>query len=154
MVDPEGNIPPELWRLFLEELHENSPKISSFLEGAQPLSLQNNRLTIAIPKVHQFQYQQLKRKRNTGKIQEMLEAVFEKKLVVEWVLKEIELVSDADAPPEQGISDTQLIEQAQEDPRVQQVMELFEGRVVDRRVRRGKRAASPPSGKSAKPKGD
>ena len=154
MVDPEGSIPPELWRLFLEELHEHSPKISSYLDGAQPLGLQNDRLTIAIPKVHQFQYQQLKRKRNTQKIQETLEGVFEKKLVVEWVLKEIELVSDAEVPPEQGISEAQLIEQAEEDPRVQQVMELFEGRVVHRQVRRGKRTASPPAGKSAKPKGD
>jgi len=154
MVDPKGSIPAPLWRQFLEQLHEHSPKIYSYLEGAQPLGLQNDRLTIAIPKVHGFQYQQLKGRKNTEKIQQALGEVFDKKLSVEWVLKEIELVSDADAPPEQGVSPAQLIEEAREDPRVQQVMELFDGRVIDRRVRRGKRAAGPAPGKSPKPKGE
>ncbi|HEQ60616.1 MAG TPA: DNA polymerase III subunit gamma/tau, partial [Firmicutes bacterium] len=103
MVDPKGSIPAPLWRQFLDQLHEHSPKIFSYLEGAQPLGLQNDRLTIAIPKVHGFQYQQLKGRKNTEKIQQALGEVFDKKLSVEWVLKEIELVSDADAPPEQGV---------------------------------------------------
>jgi len=154
MIDTEGRIPPELWRIFLEDLHEHNPKIASFLDGAQALSLQNDRLTIAVPNIHQFQYQQLKRKRNTGKILEVLERVFDKKLAVEWVLKEIELVSDSDVPPAEEISHTQLIEQAAEDPHVKQVLELFEGRVVDRQVKRGKRTAASPPGKSTKPKGD
>ena len=154
MVDPKGGVPPELWRIFLEDLHERSPKIASYLEGAQPLSLKNNNLTIAIPKVHQFQYKELKRKGNTEAIRKTIERVFDKPLAVEWVLKEIELVSDSDIPPENEISHTQLIEQATEDPHVKQVMEIFEGRVVDRRVRRGKRSASVPPGKSAKPKGE
>jgi len=150
MVDPEGGVPSEQWRILLEDLHDHSPMLSTYLEGTQPLSLVDNVLTVAIPKVNAFHHQQLTKKKNTRTVQKALERVFSRKLQVEWVLKDIDVLTHEDAPPENEMYPTQLIEEAGKDPHVQKILQLFEGRILERR--RPKKGKTPPSPGSKPPK--
>ncbi len=136
MVDPDAGVSADQWRIFLDDLENSSLRVCSYLEGARPLSLKDNTITIAIPRVHVLQHKELKRKTNQAIIGHCLERVFNKKLNVEWTLEDIEVYSSTDIPPEDHVDMNQLLEEAAKDPHVQQVLDLFDGKLVDRKLKR------------------
>jgi hypothetical protein len=155
MIDPDSGIDPRLWKIFLENLEERSMRLASYLHAAQALSLTDDRLSIAIPKIHRFHYDELKKPANNREVEKLLGEVFERKIHVDWALKEIEVLTDEDAPPEAELTPTQLIDAASRDPHVQQVVDLFRGGEVDRKVHRPRKAPSGDGGDEApKKKGD
>lgn len=133
----KGSNPSSLWKTFVEYIHEHSPKIANYLDQTSLIKQEGDRLTVAIPCSQEFCYNELQKKANLQTVRHSLENLFHRKMDVVWKLQDVE----KDAEGESGGDDEEpdpadLIREAYQEPRIRQVMDLFDGQIVDRRIKR------------------
>ena len=143
---PSESISQRQWKGFNETLGAQHPRIESYLDGAMPVGVENDRLTIGLPKDHPFQYKELSKKKNTKIVKDVLSKFLGRELQVHWKLLKSHPNS---ASASEGTSREEDVEQSGKqgpaggnprmddsninDPQVRQVVDLFEGKVVERR---------------------